>query len=334
MPRLPRLDAPGVVHHVMARGIEKTTIFSDHNDRENFVQRLGGLTVKGGMTIYGWVLLPNHFHLLVRTGRIPLSRNMRSLMSGHAGYFNRRHHRVGHLFQNRFKSIVCEEEAYLLELVRYLHLNPLRANIVKDFAALDRYPYSGHLALIGKVDRPWQETGEILGRFGRRTENARKGYRAFVQAGAGQGRRPDLMGGGLLRSQGGWLGVQSLRKGREAYLSDERILGSTDFVGQVMEEAEALALKRNTTVDLVSLRMRIIRDLGLHSHTRLNEGGRRKELSQARAAIAYVWTRYLGRSGRALAAELGITPQAVYGAAKQAEETGMVEPEDLIRWCK
>jgi len=127
MPRLARLDAPGVLHHVMARGIERRKIFLGDEDRDDFVRRVASLSTSGALVVHAWALLPNHFHLVVRTGRSPLSRSMRSLMSGYAGQFNRRHRRSGHLFQNRFKSIVCEEETYLLELTRYVHLNPLRA---------------------------------------------------------------------------------------------------------------------------------------------------------------------------------------------------------------
>src|SRR3990172_6998640 len=130
MPRGPRLDAPGVLHHVMARGIERRRIFADNKDRDDFILRLGLLAERKALIVYAWSLLPNHFHLLVRTGSQPLSRSMRTLMTGYAGMFNRRHRRRGHLFQNRFKSIVCEEEPYFLELVRYLHLNPILAGIV------------------------------------------------------------------------------------------------------------------------------------------------------------------------------------------------------------
>src|SRR4030042_4532668 len=147
MPRQARLDASGVLHHVMARGIEQGLIFRDYRDREDLIRRLSELTLKQAWSIYAWALMPNHFHLLVRSGKNPLSQNMRALMSGYAGYFNRRHNRHGHLFQNRYKSIVCEEEPYFLELVRYLHLNPLRAGVVKSIAALDVHPWCGHAAI-------------------------------------------------------------------------------------------------------------------------------------------------------------------------------------------
>ncbi len=162
MPRQPRLDAPGVLHHVMVRGIERRAIFRDDVDRAEFVRRLSALVEAGALTVYAWALLPNHAHLLVRTGARPLHRSFRSLLTGHAGAFNRRHRRSGHLFQNRYKSVVVEEAAYKLELVRYLHLNPLRAGVVADLRALAPYPWTGHSALLGTVPRPWQATEEIL----------------------------------------------------------------------------------------------------------------------------------------------------------------------------
>jgi len=132
MPRQSRLDAPETLHHVMVRGIERRALFRDDQDRADFVARLAALAEQGALTVYAWALLPNHAHLLVRTGIRPLPRSMRRLLTGYAGAFNRRHQRVGHLFQNRYKSIVVEEEPYLLELVRYLHLNPLRAGVVQS----------------------------------------------------------------------------------------------------------------------------------------------------------------------------------------------------------
>src|SRR5574342_538251 len=226
MPRQARLDAPGTLHHVMVRGIERTVLFRDDPDREDFLARVAALAAAGAFTIYAWALLPNHAHLLVQTGQRPLARSMRSLLTGYAGAFNRRHKRVGHLFQNRYKSIVIEAEPYLLELVRYLHLNPLRAGVVKSLAALDRYPWTGHSALLGRVPRAWQETRPVLAQFGPTPARARQAYRAFVAAGLPQGRRPELQGGGLIRSLGGWQAVATLRRGREAYRGDERVLGS------------------------------------------------------------------------------------------------------------
>jgi REP element-mobilizing transposase RayT len=124
--------------------------------------RLGELCRDEHLVVYAWALMPNHFHILARTGGQPLSASMRRLLTGYVVNFNRRHRRVGHLFQNRYKSIVCEEDPYLLELTRYIHLNPLRAGLVDDMAALNRCPWAGHSALMGEVAREWQEQGLVL----------------------------------------------------------------------------------------------------------------------------------------------------------------------------
>ena len=153
MPRGPRLDAPDTLHHVIARGIDRGTIFHDDVDPADFVDRLARLATPRHLHVYAWALLTNHLHLLVRTAGVPLSRSMQRLLGGYASAFNARHDRVGYLFQNRFKSIVAEEEPYFLELLRYIHLNPVRAHLVADLDALDRYPWTGHAALLGHHPR-------------------------------------------------------------------------------------------------------------------------------------------------------------------------------------
>jgi len=143
MPRLARLDAPGVLHHVMGRGIEGREIFLSNKDRNDFISRLAHLAQDNAMAIYAWALLHNHFHLLCKTKNQPLAASMRMVLTGYVVNFNKRHNRQGHLFQNRYKSIVCQEDAYLTELVRYIHLNPLRAGLVKDLTELSTFPWSG-----------------------------------------------------------------------------------------------------------------------------------------------------------------------------------------------
>jgi REP element-mobilizing transposase RayT len=153
MPRSARLDAPGVLHHIMIRGIERRKIFRDNKDREEFINRLEKLLSETQMTCYAWAFIPNHAHFLFRTGTVPIATLMRRLLTGYAVYFNRRHRRSGQLFQNRYKSILCQEDIYLKELVRYIHLNPIRAGLVKDLEELNRYPYCGHSVLMGRVSK-------------------------------------------------------------------------------------------------------------------------------------------------------------------------------------
>jgi REP element-mobilizing transposase RayT len=132
----------------MVRGIDRRRIVNDVADRKNFVKRMGELAAGTKTTIYGWALLTNHAHILLRSSEIGLSVYMRRLLTGYAISYNRRHRRWGHLFQNRYKSIICDEDAYFTELVRYIHLNPLRAKLVKSLDKLDRYRWSGHGVLM------------------------------------------------------------------------------------------------------------------------------------------------------------------------------------------
>ena len=238
MPRQARLDVSGALHHVMGRGIERRPIFVGGEDRDDFLARLEKLVKQESLFVYAWALMPNHFHLLVRTTKTPLSHVMRKLMSGYAGYFNRHHRRAGHVFQNRFKSILCEEETYFLELVRYIHLNPVRAGLVKSMDGLGRSPLTGHSVLTGKFVRPWQDREEVLKRFSGLSGKALSGYVAFVEDGINKAEPKHLEGGGLIRSNGGWKAILELRRARENYVSDERVLGGSDFVEGLLKEAE------------------------------------------------------------------------------------------------
>ena len=109
---------PGALHHIIVRRIDRSLIFKDDIDRNNFLDRLGGIIQETRTHCFAWALIPNHFHLLLKTGTVPIAALMRRLLTGHAVTFNRRHRRAGHLFQNRYKSILCQQEPYLLEQMK------------------------------------------------------------------------------------------------------------------------------------------------------------------------------------------------------------------------
>ena len=239
MPRLARLDAPGVLHHIIIRGIERRKIFRDNKDRDDFIDRLSDLLPATQTACYAWAFIPNHAHFLLRSGAAGISNLMRRLLTGYAIYFNRRYRRHGQLFQNRYKSIICQEDIYFRELVRYIHLNPLRAKIVSDIKELNKYPYSGHSVLIGRKKHEWQDTKYVFSYFGKKVSESRKGYLSYVKKGIDQGRRPELTGGGLVRSLGGWSMIKKLRlKGQDRIKGDERILGDGEFVTALLSEAK------------------------------------------------------------------------------------------------
>ena len=238
MPRKGRIDFPGALHHVIIRGINRSHIFKDDDDHRAFISRLSRGIGKTQVSCLAWALIPNHIHLLLQTGPQPLTGLMRSLLTGYALYFNKRHRRVGYLFQNRYKSILVDQKIYLLQLVRYIHLNPLRAGLVPDIIALNTYPWSGHAAILGLRPVDWQDTESILRSFGKRVGDARKKYLEFVVKGVTEGKRDDLTGGGLLRSFGGWKGVMELKSKGKRWRGDERILGESDFVEKSLAIAE------------------------------------------------------------------------------------------------
>jgi REP element-mobilizing transposase RayT len=314
MPRRARLDAPGTLHHVIVRGIEKRRIVNDVADRKNFVKRLGELSTGTKTCIYAWALMTNHAHILLRSSEFGLSGFMRRLLTGYAISYNRRHRRWGYLFQNRYKSIVCDEDAYFRELVRYIHLNPLRAKLVKDLAQLDRYRWSGHGVLMGIITNDWQDSDYVLQYFGKKEGTARKAYRNYVKRASDEGRRPELVGGGLIRSLGGWSAVKAMRRSGDRELSDDRILGRGKFVERVIKEAEAkikyqLPIKEHhPKID------EYIADLCSRENVSIAElkaGGRRKEVSAVRARIALGLVKRHGVSLAEVARRVGVSTSGI-----------------------
>lgn len=322
MPRHARLDVPGGLHHVICRGIERQVIVRDDNDRMAFVERLGDVLGETGTACYAWAVLSNHVHLLLRASDVPLSRVMRRLLTGYAGTFNRRHGRHGYLFQNRYKSILVQEEPYFLELVRYLHLNPIRAAAVKDLRALDRYPWSGHSALMGHIARPWQAVGEVLGRFTPRRAAARTAYRAFVADGLVQGRRPELTGGGLVRSVGGWRTLTERRRQGDRLHGDERILGESDFVEAALstigERVERRHQLRTRGRDFDWLVQRIAAVAGLRPADLLTSSKNRPSVEH-RSILCYWAVRELGLPGTLVAGKIGLTQSAISRSVARGE---------------
>ncbi len=323
MPRLARLETPGVLHHVIIRGIERRKIFKDNKDKDNFLDRLGTLLPETRITCYAWALLSNHAHFLFRTGDTPLSTLMRRLLTGYAVSFNRRHKRHGQLFQNRYKSIICQEDVYLKELVRYIHLNPLRARIVPDIPELNSYSYCGHSVLMGKKKRPWQDIGYVLSFFGKTLREARKRYLQYVESGIEQGRRPELVGGGLIRSLGGWRAVKNARfSGQDRMKGDHRILGDSAFVMEALAEAEEKFERfyelKSKGYDLDTVEQKVCRIFDVEPDE-IYSKSRQKTRAEARGLYCYWAVVELGYPLADLARLLGMTGQGVGYAVRRGE---------------
>lgn len=323
MPRQARLDAPGALQQIIVRGIERQAIFRDDEDRSAFLSRLGRVLVESGTLCYAWALMTNHAHFLLETVQVPLATVMRRVLTGYAVTFNLRHRRHGPLFQNRYKSILCEREPYFLELVRYIHLNPLRAKLVEDLDELDRYPFAGHCALMDTRQYAWQSVEGVLGQFGRRAAAARARYRAFVGEGLSRGRRPDLMGGGLIRSLGGWARVEALREDQSLRIKgDERVLGESDFVLRALATAEERLSRseelRRQGIDFGRLARRAADAFHVDPDSVLHPS-KSPAVVAARSVLCYWAVRELGRTATTLARELGLTQAAVSIAVRRGD---------------
>ncbi len=238
MPRQARLDIAGALHHIMIRGINKSAVFKSKKDKLHFREKLGENILRAGCRVYAWVIMDNHVHILFKSGREGISTVMRKLLTWYAQDYNRRHNRSGYGFENRYKSILCDEEKYLLSLVRYIHLNPIRAKSIFDMDQLDAYPWSGHEAIIGRKQYSWMDTETVLGYFGKSRNKAINVYRHYVVDGISQPTIQEFNGGGLIRSHGGWSEVIAMRRKGEREEADERILGEGDFVQEILTEAE------------------------------------------------------------------------------------------------
>ena len=328
MPRQSRIDAPGALQHIIIRGIERKAIFKDVADRENFLDRLCTIVAESQTDCYAWVLMTNHVHMLLKTGLTPIATVMSRLLTGYALSFNRRHRRHGQLFQNRYKSFLCEEDLYLKELVRYIHLNPLRAKLVKDLKELKIYPFSGHSVLMGKIKSDWQNTEYVLRLFGNTLRSARRSYGAFVAKGVLMGRRPDLVGGGLLRSVGGWFKLKEFRDSGIRIKGDERILGSSDFVERVLKQAnEELEQKyriRATGIDLEELLTKVAQYYEIDPEN-LKTASKESTITKARSLFCYLAVRKLMISCADIARALNISPATVSRATRRGAKLSNLE---------
>lgn len=328
MPRKARIDAPGAVQHIIIRGIERKPVFKDDKDRQDFLERLAKNLLDTSTPCLAWVLMNNHVHLLLTTGAVPIAGVMRRLLSGYALQFNRRHKRHGHLFQNRYKSILCEKDVYLMELVRYIHLNPIRAGAVKSLKQLHSYGYCGHSALMGRSRNEWQDMNYVLRYFGENLKSARKAYAQYVAKGVAQGRRSELVGGGLLRSVGGWSELKAMRRIGLRVMSDERILGSGDFVASVLKRADEDYAKKTKAqakgLNLERLIRFVVEKLEVDENL-LFSASRRGSIAEARSIICCLAVDKLAISGVEVACKLQLSPSAVTKLANRGRKDNRIE---------
>ncbi len=302
--------------------MEGQRIFRNDEDRDDLLSRLKAIIPDTSTRCYAWALIPNHVHLLLRTGTTPMGTVIQRILTGFVLSFNNRHERQGKLFQNRYKSILCQEEVYFLELVRYIHLNPLRAGVVSDLATLGEYRYGGHSAMMGKRFCEWLDSDTVLGHFSETQNTARLEYARFAKEGLDQGERSDLEGGSVVRSVAGWKGTEDL-DGETRFHSDERILGDSDFVAKVLKQSQEQMERRSRLkaegYDLDRLCARVGPVFGIAPEDILKPGKYRQR-AKARSVVCYFAVRELGITATDLAKKMGLSQQAISLAVQRGEK--------------
>jgi REP element-mobilizing transposase RayT len=295
-------------------------IFRAETDRQELVDGLRHAVVDGGAAVYAWSLLSNHFHLLIRTGPTPLSLLMRRLLTAHAIRFNRRYQRCGHLFQNRFKSTLVHDETYFLELVRYIHLNPLRAGVIPTIDELDMYPWTGHRSLMRDGAPSWQSVAAVLSCYGTDVAAARVAYRRFVADGIG---RTDHQfdGGGFVRRGNQWQVVEELRRAREAWVPAERVLAQPNTLGNLeaaLPVLPPLRAPRALGIDPNVLVERVTQQLGVTAEA-VAGASRHRSVTTVRTLLAHLLVRRCGLSLNQAARVLGMSKWSVSRAVQRTE---------------
>ncbi|MGH7770980.1 MAG: transposase, partial [Candidatus Binatia bacterium] len=269
MARKSRVEFEGAFYHVIVRGNQRQKIFKDERDRLSYLERVEHYRERYGFTLYAYVLMSNHVHLLLETGRVTLSKIMQGIQFSYTQLYNRRHRTVvGHLFEGRYKAILCDRNQYLLELVRYIHLNPARMR-----SAFDpwRYRWSSHRAYLGERRPVTVEVEPVLGQMGKRVGQARRTYLQFMQDGLGSGHE-------------------------EKYYqtTDQRFLGDEAFVEEVASKAKDTAIRPNgSRVSFDRLLEVVCKEHGLAEQTLIGFG-RRNDWVQARRQLVYLgreWAR-------------------------------------------
>ena len=201
MARKPRVHFPAALYHVMLRGNGGQDIFFEDADRYRFYLLLQQGVERYGHRIHAFCLMSNHIHLAIQVAETPLSHIMQNITFRYTRWVNWHRKSSGHLFQGRFKAVLVDADSYLLELIRYIHLNPVRAGMV---AAPEDYPWSGHRACLGLETIPWLTTDWVLAQFGTNPARARREYGKFVDLGKGDGRRQEFHSGVVERQPHPW----------------------------------------------------------------------------------------------------------------------------------
>jgi len=289
MPRKPRLHYPGAVYHVILRGNAKQDIFFDVEDRHRFLAIIQECIERFEFRIHGYCLMTNHIHLALQVGEVSLSRIMQNLSLRYTKWINWRHDRIGHLFHGRFKAVLVEADAYLSQLVAYLHLNPVRARMTK---APEEYRWSSHQAYLGLDQCQWLTTEFVLSQFSSRESKARTAFQEFVAC-SDEGHRPEFHG---------------------VNLTDSRVFGDDTFVQDVLGNAP-----NSSTVPTIDDLLTAVQEVCEVTAEEMAAPGQGIRISEARALAAWGVRSFTNSTLTELAGRLGRDTTSLCSAAKRLE---------------
>lgn len=287
MARKSRIEFPGAFYHVMTRGNQKRDIFRDDGDRERLLQKLAEYKQRYPFLLYAYTLMNNHLHLLAETREVPLSRVMQGFLQSYTQWFNSRYQTVGHLFQGRYKAIVCDKQAYLLNLVRYLHLNCHRAGLVKDPAD---YRWSSHRIYLGLETSDLVDCDFVLSHFSRNMKRARSLYNDFVMEWIGEGKKDELF-----------------------HITDQRFLGDEEFASKTKAVAGEEIKKEEIIVrnkDFAAITKKVMELTGV-GKKELCGRARSKRLTEARSIFVWLCLLHTSYKRKEIAAYLFRVPRII-----------------------
>ncbi|NLP05979.1 hypothetical protein GX411_08535 [Candidatus Fermentibacteria bacterium] len=311
--------------------------FARHSLCRDFTSRLQTLVPKHGVRILAWALMPNHFHLLIETGGSPIHAFMHDLLTGFCIRVNRDLERRGHVFMSRFKSILVERQSYLLKLVRYIHLNPVKGLAGADPMNLESFRWTGHPAILGEDDVPWQDTGQVLSMFSKIRQDAIRAYISFLGAGLGLEDEPGLEEGLFQVGRSGVVPIREVSTDQRRYDFVGVVLGSRDFAVSVVSRLEGcrrggIRNRRSEHIALAKLLDDICRDSGIRK--RELRSHRRKAGSVLARKIACVVLSRSGFSRADIGRLLGLTRQGVGWAIASYDRNKTIEAEEKItKYC-
>jgi len=301
--RKTRIEFPGAFYHVLSRGNNRQEVFQDEQDYRIYLRRLEKYREQYKFILYAFVLMPNHVHLLIETGHTNLSKIMQGIQQSYTSYYHKKYKSVGHLFQGRYKAILCQRDAYLLELVRYIHLNPVRSGLVES---LEDYAWSSHHSFFGHLKQPYVDKILILAMFSEDKHSALKRYLQFIQDGMDEGHQE-----------------------RFYEVVDQRYLGSSEFIENIKqtvkrdedphkkEREKELRFKKAKELPEI---LKAVAEVTLVTPESLLSESRERSVSNARSLLALIGTRYAGISNKSIAEYLGRDPSSVTNMLHRIEE--------------